>query len=66
MPLSRIQRTTGPGQSTVPGRTRRREKFSDKDEFESAVAKIRKKLQGLDDDIEYHLILTAERPEPET
>lgn len=63
MPLSRIRRTTGGEQSTVPGRTRRRQKFSSKADFDDAVAKVRKKLDGLDDDLDYHLVLTAERPQ---
>lgn len=62
MPLSRISTSSSREQSTVPGKVRRRQKFSNKREFEQAVEKMKKKLDALPGHVDYHLVLTTEAP----
>lgn len=62
MALTRSNRSNKSG-SVVPGTTRRRESFDDKDEFEGVVERLRKKLDTIqDENVTYHLALTTERP----
>lgn len=49
--------------STVPGRTRWREKLDDKDQLDAALDGLRKKISNMPDDGSYHVVLTVQKDE---
>jgi hypothetical protein len=64
MPLTRSNMTRDWTEtSTVPGRTRWREKLEDKDDLDDALDDLRRKLSNMPDGASYHVVLTVEKDE---